>query len=114
MKMDTVCFLICGKDWGGPALRSYRLRFRQHLCSKLGRQVGWGPHIDVNTEQRLQLILQATQVKQRRTWQCVNQQVKVATVLVRAPQNRAEDTRVRHTKTISRFAHGASLEIEHE
>src|SRR5579862_515357 len=71
---------------GSPeaGFHSYRLRLREHLGTKLQRQVGGGEQVDADAEQGLQFDLQAAQVEQGCAGQRVDQQIEVAALLVGA------------------------------
>jgi hypothetical protein len=55
--------------------------------------------------------LQTTQIEQRRAWQRINQQIKIAAFLVSATQHRAKDARIRRAKAARHFTDDTSLEV---
>ena len=102
---------------GGPfaAPNAYCLyETGKHLGAELGRQIGGCAHIDLDTKQSLQLILQSTQIKQRGAGQSVYQQIEVAALLVGAVQDGAKDARVHRPKALHGFAYGMALLLEHD
>ena len=73
---------------------SYGPSLREHFGPELRRQIRRSQQIDMNSQQRFQFVLQATQVEQRRTGQSINQQIEVTAVSVGTMYNRTEDARI--------------------
>jgi hypothetical protein len=48
----------------------------------------------MNTQQILQIPVQAAKVEQRRTWQGINQNINVAALQIVTSQHRAKQTRI--------------------
>ena len=68
--------------------------------------------VNAHTQQFFEFVLQAPQVEQRRTGQCIHQQIKVAALVVVAVQHRAKDARVRGPAATGRFADGGAFLIQ--
>ena len=94
-------------------MTAYRLRLREHLGPEFRRQVAGGQQIDVEAEQRFQLVLQAAQIKQCCTRQRIDQQIDVAAIAVGAMQHRTENAWVRGAETAYHFTHCVSLHVKH-
>jgi hypothetical protein len=73
---------------GGPP--SDRRRFDKNLCSKAERQVFRRQQIDFNAEQFLKLGLQAAKIEQGGAGECVDQDIEITLVIVRAMQRRSQ------------------------
>lgn len=59
------------------------------------------------------VVLQATQIKQRRTRQCITQSIKVAALVVGAMQQRTKDAWIGCTKAACHFTNSTAPEIKH-
>jgi len=73
---------------------SQRLRHSQNLVAELHRQVFGGEHRHLYAKQSLGFLLQAGEGKQGCASRGVNQQVKIALVVVVAEKYRTVDARV--------------------
>lgn len=80
--------------------------------TKLQRKISGGEQVNGHTQQTLQFDLQASEIEQRCTRQCIHQQVEIAAVSIGAMQNRAENSRIRRPKPSRRVANGIAPEFE--
>lgn len=82
------------------------------MIAKFAGQIARNQQIDMNPEQVLKFHLQAAEVEQRRSWGCVDQQIKIALFAVCAVQDGTEHAWIGCAKPISGFPDGGTVLIK--